>query len=245
MSWTGLIMAGGEGRRMVESGIAEPKPLVKVMGRTLLERNCAILLAAGCSNLAVSVSRRNEKVTEAARRLAPQAAARGSRFELIMEDRPLGNFGAAALLADRGGAVLLVYADNLTTLDLRAVMAAHLDSGAALTLAVHLQPFKMPYGEIAPDPWAPDEMLCYKEKPTYQILISSGIAAVAPAALDLMLPDTPLGLSDFAGLVRSSGRKALLHRHEAHWIDVNDAAAIAAAERMLFEAPGMFGEQLA
>ncbi len=57
MSVAGLVVAGGAGERMSRSGSTVPKPLVKIRGVTLLERNVFTLLRAGITDIHVAVPR--------------------------------------------------------------------------------------------------------------------------------------------------------------------------------------------
>jgi NDP-sugar pyrophosphorylase family protein len=211
-AWIGLIMAGGQGERMVRSGVVGRKPLVEVGGVSLLERNIWMMARGGCRRIYVALTRAD--AAREADRIADFAA------------RAAGIGVAIAPL-------MVVYADNLTTLDLAALAAAHRASGAAMTLAAHDEPFRMPYGALEVDADDPDLLAAYREKPVYSILVGSGLAVVTAAALRSLPQGTPLGLVDAANRLTAGGAVVRLYRHQALWIDVNDAAKLAAAEALL------------
>ncbi|WP_292243575.1 NTP transferase domain-containing protein, partial [Mesorhizobium sp.] len=233
-AWTGLIMAGGQGERMARSGVVGRKPLVEVGGVSLLERNIWMMARGGCRRIFVSLTR-TDAVREAGRiaDFAARAAGIGVAVAPLIEEVPLGNFGAATMLSGEAGDVLVVYADNLTTLDLAVLAAAHRASGAAMTLAAHDEPFRLPYGALDVDANDTDLLTAYREKPIYPILVGSGLAAVTAAALNSLPQGTPLGLVDAANRLTAGGAAVRLYRHQAPWIDVNDAAKLAAAEALL------------
>ena len=187
LSWIGLIMAGGDGTRMAQSGIRVRKPLAPVVGVTLLERNLWMLARAGCRQIAIATSARaaaeEKPFTDD---LARRAASIGVVVELLVEERPLGNFGVVTRLSGRGQPVVVVFADNLTTLNLGELVRVHGQSKAALTLAAHKELFRMPYGELRVRPDDTSRLLTYVEKPSYDILISSGIAVISVEALNLV-----------------------------------------------------------
>ena len=177
----GLLMAGGAAERMRASGIPTPKPLVRVCGATLLEWSLFMLLRAAVEEVVVATPAHSPEVARFARgQPASVAAAANVKVSVVEESEPLGNIGAARLLADRDTEVVVVYADNLTTLDLTALVAHHVGASAAFTLAAHEEPFRHPYGELT---ISDGRVLSYDEKPARLILICSGITVLAPRAL--------------------------------------------------------------
>ena len=235
MDTIALVMAGGRGERMRSSGRPVPKPLVRVRGVPLMERNLYPLLRAGLEEIVVSVPADLPSIRRfAASRIARLASAAGARSDVLEETRPLGNIGCAGLLRNRAEHVLVVYADNLTTLDLGEVLAHHRRSGASLTLTTHLEPFRLPYGEVeAQDGHVVD----YREKPEVRMLVSSAVSVLGPAALAAAADAAPLGLSDLFHVLRSRDEAVAEFRHEAPWVDVNDAAAADRAERLVAADP--------
>ena len=110
---------------MSAPGVRVPKPLVEVAGATLLERNLVALLRAGLRDIVVSAPAAVPEIGEATlQRGRALCEAAGVGLSLLMEDEPLGNIGCARQLAGTADEVLVTYADNLTTLDLRLVLAA-------------------------------------------------------------------------------------------------------------------------
>ncbi|HKG33454.1 MAG TPA: sugar phosphate nucleotidyltransferase, partial [Gemmatimonadales bacterium] len=136
-------MAGGRGERMRAAGAQVPKPLVSVLGIPLLEWNLEALLRAGYRDLVVAVPAHTPEIGQLAsgpgRRLAER---HGATLRLFEETRPLGNIGAAAEIGTVDGDLLVVYGDNLTGLPLPALVEHHRRVNAALTTAVHVEPFR-------------------------------------------------------------------------------------------------------
>jgi NDP-sugar pyrophosphorylase family protein len=218
-------MAGGRGERMRLSGIDVPKPLVAVLGVTMLERNVRQLRRHGIDDIVVSVSAGNAEVRALVDTLA---------VETLVETEPLGNIGSAGRLVGRAP-VLVVFADNLTTLDLTDIVATHAVSGAALTLATHEQQFRLPYGRLALDgPW----VTAYEEKPLFNVPVSSAIAVLGPAAVDVI--DGPMGLHDLTERLLRNGSRVGAYRHAAPWVDVNDATGLPRAEALVRKHAGEF-----
>jgi NDP-sugar pyrophosphorylase family protein len=231
MHTVALLMAGGRGERMRASGVLVPKPLVEVAGATVLERNLVALLRAGLREIVVSAPAAEPEIgavtLERGRALCEAA---GVGLSLLVEDEPLGNIGCARQLAGRTDEVLVTYADNLTTLDLRLVLAHHRTSGAALTLAAHEEPLRLPYGELEV---VRGEVVAYREKPEWRPLVCSAVSVLGPAALEVPRADAPTGLVDLFRGVRRNGGLVVAFSHTAPWVDVNDAAAIRRADELV------------
>jgi mannose-1-phosphate guanylyltransferase/phosphomannomutase len=226
-----LLQAGGRGARMQQSGVAQLKPLVPIRGVPLLERNVMALLSAGLREIVVVVP---AGAPELARfvdtRCVALARVFGAALERIDELEPRGTLGGADALASRADVVLVVNTDNLTALDLSAVLADHAASRAAMTLAVHVEPFRLPYGVIDVEG---DRVTAYREKPTIESLVCSAITVLDAETLRRIPRGGRCGLPDLVQAVVGAGGLVHAHRHAAPWVDVNDARDAERAEELL------------
>jgi NDP-sugar pyrophosphorylase family protein len=228
----GLVMAGGRGRRMQRStGEGMPKPLVRVGGVPLLERNLYMLLRAGVERIVVAVPGHAPALCEFAKTRCVQIGrARGARVEVLVEETPLGTIGAAALVdVPPDGSLLVVNADNLTDLDLAAFAGRHLRSTAALTVATHLHPFRVPFAEVTAED---GRVTAYREKPTIPVVVSSAVSVLGQRARAAVRPRQAMDMPDLVARLLAAGDVVESFRHDAAWIDVNDAEALEAAEAL-------------
>src|SRR4051794_37517921 len=226
-------MAGGMGERMRASGVEVPKPLVRVGGATLLEHNVRLLLLRGLRHIVVSVSAGpvGEQVQRFCQeRLQRLVTAADGHLGLLVESRPLGNIGCAGRLAAQASTVVVVYSDNITVLDLADVLVSHATSGADLTLACHEHEFRIPYGRLDLDG---DRVLGYTEKPTLSVPVASAISVLGKRALQTLPGDQPTGLAQLTRALIADGGYVAVYRHQAPWVDVNDAASLPAAENLI------------
>jgi NDP-sugar pyrophosphorylase family protein len=233
---TALVMAGGRGERMRASGIAIPKPLVTVGGVTLLERNLITLLDSGMRDIVVVTPAHSPEITDFVRdRCQHLASSRGCDLRVYVEEQPLGNIGAAAEITAGNSEVLVVFADNLTTLDLGAMVRHHRHAEAALTTAVHFEPFRIPFGEVEVQNGM---VVAYTEKPERRVLVSSGVFVLGSAAIALIPRGASTGVSWLANQLLATGERVAAFPHEASWIDINDMAAVERAGRLLASESG-------
>jgi NDP-mannose synthase len=228
---TALVMAGGQGERLRASGTLVPKPLLPILGVPLLERNLLTLLAAGFRDIAVAVPSHTPEigafVESRCRLLADSYAA---RLAVLVERSPLGNIGAAREVQTGSADLLVIYADNLTALDLNDLVTYHQSATAALTSAVHLEPFRIPYGEVLVEDGA---LVAYREKPERRMLISSGVFVLSPAARSRLPSGERSEVSWLVNRLLAERLPVAAYHHEAPWIDINDTAAIARAEELV------------
>lgn len=227
-----VLNAGGAGTRM---SAAVPKPLVEVLGVPLVERNLLRALGAGARRVVLVSGAAGEALrTWAADRAAPLCTSLGAEFECRTEAEPRGTIACLGELPATDAPVMMLYADNLTALDLSAFDAAHERSGADVTLAVHEASFDLPFGRVDCDG---DRVRAYTEKPRLPVPIASGAYILSPAAR-AALPAQ--GRCDAPELVRArlaSGAAVQAFHHAAAWIDVNDPPALLRAAALIASAP--------
>ena len=233
MTFHVLLQAGGAGERM--AGPVE-KPLVAVLGVPLIERNLLAVLAAGAQS--VTVILRTEHLALQAwseGRGASLARAAGVDWYVVIEREPRGTIGAAYVLRNVSTVVVL-FADNLSALSLRGMVAAHERSGAAMTLASHVEPFRIPFGRLQLEN---DVVRAYDEKPALPIPVASGAYVLGRAALSTIPPAGRLDAPTLVNRLIEHGARVSAYRHETAWIDVNTPAACLEAAHLVRETPAL------
>jgi NDP-sugar pyrophosphorylase family protein len=228
----GVVMAGGRSSRMRASrGEGRHKGLVPVLGVPLLERNVSALLSAGIRDVVLVVAEDEEELLEFGRtRCRALVEAWGERWTCFVERQPLGTIGAAREVGGPGD-LLVVNVDNLTALDLAGFVAHHRATGAAMTVATHWESFTMPFGEVT---LTADGMIdAIAEKPVKRYHTSSGTYVLSAEACAAIPPGRPLGAPSLWEILHAAGKPVAAFEHESAWIDVNDAAALERAERLV------------
>jgi dTDP-glucose pyrophosphorylase len=228
-----MIMAGGRSERMRATLSSDHKSLVPVLGIPLLERNLCKLLSAGFRDIIVTMNVCELAIERyvQARGLA-LATAKGATIECFKESEPLGTIGALGEFRDRAESILVVNVDNLTALDLRELVNHHQRSRAAMTVAVHLETFRIPFGEVLT---SEGHIRQYLEKPARQIRISSGTYVLGPRACDLIPKRRRFDVPDLIDALNKNGQPVAAFEHNAPWIDINDVATIVKAEQLVTE----------
>lgn len=222
-------MAGGRSERM-RSTEGIHKALKQVAGRTLIQWNIEALLDAGFRDLVIAAGSHNPEILEfVGSKGCELAHAAGATIRCLVEETSLGTIGAAAIAARGADALLVVNVDNLTTLPLRQFVQHHWDANAALTIASHREPFRIPFGELVVEN---GEVVEYREKPVFPVRISSGTYIIGPSAAELIVPNRRFDITDLFLAVRARGLKIAAFDHDSKWIDINDAPSLLRAESL-------------
>jgi NDP-sugar pyrophosphorylase family protein len=204
------------------------KALVCVSGVPLIERNLQALLAQGFKNVIVAINEQERAIGDYVEgRGVMLASAAGAHLEILWEREPLGTIGAAKLAIGEAETLVVVNVDNLTSLDFQRFAASHLDMGAALTIASHEEGFRIPFGELE---LSGNRVLAYIEKSLKPFWISSGAYVVGREACKHIVAGRRTDVPALVSRLIAAGKQVAAFRHQADWIDVNDADALRRAE---------------
>jgi NDP-mannose synthase len=223
-----MIMAGGRSERMRAGGSQDHKGLRTVRGAPLIEWNLRGLLGFDFRRLFVAINEREPALADwlATRGLA-LCRESSSDLEPLVEREPLGTIGAVSLLPADVQNVVVVNVDNLTTLDLRALLRTHLEKEAAATIATHSHPFRMPFGMLEVQG---ERVTAYREKPELPVVISSGTYVLHRSAIACVPPGRRTDVPGLIGVLLERGALVAAHAHCDRWIDINDEDALARAD---------------
>ena len=185
-----VLMAGGRGTRISSVASDIPKPLIKIDGVPVLEREIICLREQGFIDLILTVSHMANQIID--------YFGDGSRFgvniDYFVEEIPLGNAGALFKLRDKlTEPFLLLNADAVFDIDFNRFVDFHKKKGGLVTLFTH--PNSHPYdsGVIVAGTDGSVERWLTKEdvRPEwYQNRVNAGLHVIDPKVLDLSKIDT-------------------------------------------------------
>ena len=181
-----VIMAGGKGTRISSVASDIPKPMIKIEGVPVLEREIACLKDQGFTELIITVSHLGSIIMD----YFGNGEKFGVQIEYYYEEEPLGNAGALFKLRDKlTESFLLLNADAIFDIDFNRFVDYHKEKGGLVTLFTH--PNSHPYdsGLIFADnnnavvKWLSKE----DERPKwYRNRVNAGLHVIDPAALDML-----------------------------------------------------------
>ena len=128
-----VILAGGEGTRLRPLTSNQPKPMMPVANRPMMEHIVRLLADHGFDEIVVTVAFLANQI----RTYFGDGAELGVEMRYATEDTPLGTAGSVRNAADELDDTFLVIAgDVLTDIDLTELVEAHKASGALGTIAL-------------------------------------------------------------------------------------------------------------
>lgn len=185
-----VIMAGGRGTRISSVASDIPKPMIKIEGVPVLEREIICLRDQGFDDLIITVSHFGNIIMD----YFGDGSKLGVDIQYFEEKVPLGNAGALFHLKDQlTEDFLLLNADAVFDIDFNRFVAYHKEKGGLVTLFTH--PNSHPYdsGLIIADKDSAVEQWLTKEdiRPKwYKNRVNAGLHVISPKVLEQEI-DTP------------------------------------------------------
>lgn len=207
-----LILAGGRGLRLAPYTRVLPKPLLPVGDRPVLAILLERLRLAGVRRAAIALGYRGELI----RTYFGDGVRCGVELSYLAEEEPLGTAGPVRLLAPQQESFLVVNGDILTDLPFAELYQAHLEQGAAATVAAREHQIRMEYGRLRTDG---QSLVGWDEKPAWSCLIGIGAYVLSPVTQQLCPPGR-LEMPGLIELLLAAGQRVSVHVTDAYWRDI-------------------------
>ncbi|MFT7645635.1 MAG: mannose-1-phosphate guanylyltransferase/phosphomannomutase [Candidatus Poriferisodalaceae bacterium] len=226
-----VIMAGGEGTRLRPLTSNQPKPLMPIANRAMMEHVIDLLRTHNITDIIVTLA----FMPDAIRNHFGDGSDLGVKLTYVVEHEPLGTAGSvrnAAHLLDEP--FLVISGDVLTDIDLGAIIAFHHEKEAMVTIGLTPVENPLEFGIVIT---SADGMIeRFLEKPTWgQVFsdtVNTGIFVLDPSVLDEVEPGRQVDFSGevFPKLLRNG---APLYGAVAHgyWEDVGTLDSYLRAHR--------------
>jgi len=220
-----VIMAGGKGMRLRPYTTVLPKPLMPVRELPILEIVLRQLLHAGVDEAVISIGYLGPLIQSY---LAHSAISKQMRIRYQTEESPLGTAGAVGAIEGLDEPFIVMNGDILTTLDFAAMMRAHRDSGADLTVGVVQHKVQIELGVLSLDPGG--RITAYDEKPTKTYAASMGIYVYSPAVQRMIPKGQYLDAPTLVLQLIEQGRNVRAFALEGIWLDLGNQGELERAQ---------------
>lgn len=218
-------MAGGEGTRLRPLTSNQPKPMMPIANRPMMEHIVTLLKAHGFDEIVVTVAFQ----ANAIRNYFGNGSDFGVRMVYATEETPLGTAGSVRnAMEELDEAFLVISGDVLTDVDLGAIVERHRACDALATLGLVSMDDPLEFGIVITRPDGAIER--FLEKPTWgQVFsdtINTGIYVLDPAVFDWIPPHKPVDFSSevFPQLL-AERRRLFGHVFTGYWEDVGTLEA--------------------
>ncbi len=211
-----VIMAGGQGRRLLPYTSTIPKPMVRVDGKPMLEHIILRAKSNGFSNFVIVVHHLAEIIESHFR----NGKELGVNISYIKELQPLGTAGGLALLDPVPKSPLVVTnGDVLTDVNYRNLLDFHRESGAGATMAVRMFETQHPFGVVR---LKGIDIKGIEEKPVIRDYINAGVYVIEPILLGRIKDGTPLSMTDFIASLSQDNVATKAYLLHENWMDVGN-----------------------
>jgi mannose-1-phosphate guanylyltransferase / phosphomannomutase len=231
-----VIMAGGEGTRLRPLTSNQPKPMVPMVNRPLMEHIVLLLKKHGYTDVVVTV----QFLASLVRTYFGDGEDLGVALSYATEETPLGTAGsvknAEGALLDEP--FLVVSGDALTDIDLEKVAAYHREKGALVTVVLSRQPNPLDYGIVIADEEGRVER--FLEKPgwgqVFSDTVNTGIYVLDPEIFSYIPGDGPSDFSkDIFPMLLEKGAPVYGYVADGYWCDVGTIEAYLRAHQDVLE----------
>jgi dTDP-glucose pyrophosphorylase/CBS domain-containing protein len=210
---TGVIMAGGFGKRLRPLTDDVPKPMLPLNGRPLLEHMLSKLRQAGIRSVSVTTHYLSKNIIQHFK----DGSEFGVNLSYIEEAEPLGTAGALAKLSAETAPLLVLNGDILTGVDFRAMLDFHRENDAKLTVGVRQYGIEVPFGVVETDGV---RVTAIAEKPVLRYLINAGIYMVDPSICKLIPMDRRCDMPDLIEAAIAAGQTVISFPVREYWLDI-------------------------
>lgn len=209
-----VIMAGGRGERLSPLTDSQPKPLLMVGEKPILEHNIDALALYGVNAITITVNYRAQQIID----YFGSGHEKGIEINYIREDIPLGTIGSLRLIEDfHHDYVLVMNSDLLTNINYEDLFREFVAKGADIIVATVPYQVIVPYAVMETDH---ENILSFKEKPTYTYYSNAGIYLIKRELVSMIPENTFYDATDLMEQLISENKKVVHYPLLGYWLDI-------------------------
>ena len=242
----GVIMAGGQGSRLRPLTLTRPKPMVEVLGRPVIDFVKDAMQDAAIDTIVVTTGYRGEQLEQHVK--SWNTLQNPLEAWVNQEASPMGTAGSVRLLAEHLTETFVVGSgDSVASFDIRALLTAHRESGAKVTMALWEVEDPTEFGIVglssshhgSLDGKLREGYICrFKEKPTadeaFSNVINAGLYIIEPEVLALVPEGEKFDFSkQLFPMVLEKGWPMYAKTIDGVWFDVGHPSELIRAQHTL------------
>ena len=228
-----MILGAGVGSRLDPLTRSLPKPAVPLVGKPVIGHICDLLHRHGVTEVVINVQYLADRLMEA----VGDGSDYGVRITYAREEKLWGDAGGLKRVADFFAGepqILVLGGDDLTDMDIGAVVRAHHEKGSTATIGVTPVDDPREFGVAVAD--ENGIISAFQEKPgageALSNLANTGVYVFHPKVLDFIPEKTFYGLGkDVLPGLLAAGERLVAVPSDAYWKDVGNLAIYRQAQR--------------
>lgn len=227
-----VILAGGEGTRLRPLTSDTPKPLVRVVGISAIERLTALLFKSGFKEASVADFYLADKLESELTDFS-----NGIKLSYVREEIPLGTAGCVRK-AWNGDDVLVVSGDSVCDFDFSEIVKFHYAHDADVTIVSHEVEDPREYGLVTAD--KDGRVVGFCEKPSYDSCLTdianTGTYVISKKVMESIPECEDVDFAkDLFPSVLSGGGAIFTTTENGRWFDIGDIGSLIECQTSLLE----------
>ena len=224
-----FLLAGGKGVRLYPLTKNNPKPMLKIKNKTIIEKIINNFKEQGFCNFVISVNYLKNKIKNFLKN--------GKNFDVkikyIEENSYLGTAGPLSLLncKDTELPVIVTNSDLVSSIDYENLLNYHIKQKADITICSKNKIFVMPYGELLLKKYNVKKII---EKPTTSSLVNAGIYVINANLFTYLKKNKKIMMNDFINHLITSKKKVITYPIFENWIDIGNKLDLVKAKKNKF-----------
>ncbi|MBN1914124.1 MAG: nucleotidyltransferase family protein [Candidatus Omnitrophica bacterium] len=212
-----VVMAGGEGTRLLPFTHVLPKPLIPVGEKPIIEMIIDKFSQYGCEDFYFSLNYKSNIIKAYFNDFEHKY-----RISYIQEERPLGTAGSLHLLKKKiRGTFFVVNCDTLIEADYTDILRFHKDKKNKITLVGAMKHYTIPYGVCKLG--RSGSLVAIEEKPEHDFLAITGLYLLEPQVLRQIPANKCYHLTDLINSCLKKGcRVGVYPISEKSWLDMGE-----------------------
>jgi len=209
-----IIMAGGRGERLRPYTDLVPKPLLKVGGIPIIERNVSLLKNYGINNMTIALKYLGSQIQE----YFHDGSSNQINISYVEEKEALGTMGALKLVPNFVHEdILVMNSDLLTNIDFEQMYLLYKESDADMVIASTSYEVNIPYAVLESKN---GNINSFREKPTYTYNSNAGIYMMKKNVVEIIPEGVFYNATDLIDDMIKLGKKVIHFPILGYWLDI-------------------------
>ncbi len=221
-----VVMAGGKGKRMGTLTKKNPKPMLKVKGKPILQHILNRAVNQGFENFTISVNYKKRKI----RSFFEDGKKQNIKIKYIDENKPLGTAGSLSNLKKINESFVVINGDIITDINFGELIKFHETNKADATMCIRLHVYKNPFGVVV------NKGIKFSgifEKPLNQTFINAGVYAMNPKILKLIKKNAKMDMPDLFELLTRYKKRVMVYVIHEKWIEIGNPKELKIANKII------------